>query len=359
MKTTLRKVLSLTLALVLVLALAACGGAASTSQADKSAAPAESGATAESKTDGGATTDGKDLKVGMLLPGTINDHGWNAEAHRGLMLIKEELGAEVHFTERVAASDYEEVFRGYAEMGCQIVYGHGYEFGEAAMAVAAEFPDTFFIVTSADFEKAPNVASLQNLNNEQGFLAGVVAALESKSGVVGVIGGMQIPSITLFVEGFKDGAKHINPDIKVLTAYTGDFDDVAKVKEQALAFVKEGADVLTHDADQAGLGMFEAVNESEGILAVGAVGDQYEQAPGKVITSATNMLSKAILLSAEYYIENTLEPKVYNFGVAEGVVELADFRDYPISDENKATIEETAEKIASGDIKVDYRPTGE
>ena len=352
---TFKKALCLTLALMLVFALAACGGAASSAApapAESTAAPAESTA-AESTAPAGDS----ELMVGMLLPGTINDHGWNAEAHRGLMLIEETLGATVNFTEKVAASDYEEVFRGYADMGCNIVYGHGYEFGEAALAVAPDYPDTMFIVTSADFEMEPNVCSLQNRNNEQGFIAGVVAALHSESGVVGTIGGMQIPSITLFMEGFKDGAKYINPDIKVLDAYTGNFDDVAKVKETALAMIKEGADVLTHDADQAGLGMFEAVLENEGVLAVGSVGDQYEQAPGRVITSATNELGSAILLSAEMYLDGSLEPIVYQFGVAEGVVNLADFRDFPITAENKATIEEVMEKIASGEIVVEYRPT--
>lgn len=356
-----KKLLSLTLALMLVFALAACGGGAS-SAAPASTAPASTAAESTAPASTGSTggsVDGSNLQVGMLLPGTINDQGWNAEAYRGLMLVQDELGATVNFSESVAASDYEEVFRGYAEMGCQIVYGHGYEFGEAAMAVAPDYPDTFFVVTSADFEKAPNVCSLQNLNNEQGFLAGVVAALESETGKVGVVGGMQIPSITLFVEGFKDGAAYINPDIEVLATYTGDFEDVAKVKETALAMIKEGADVVTHDADQAGLGVFEAVMESpDNVKAVGSVGDQYDQAPGRVVTSATNQLGGAILLAAQYYLEGKLEPMVYKFGVAEGVVDVADYRDYPISAENKTAIQEVKDKIISGDIVVEYRPTG-
>lgn len=351
-----KKVVSLVLAIVLMLALAACGGGASSSAAPaaSSGAAASSAPAAGSSAAPAASTSGEPLKVALLMGGPINDQGWNAEAYRGLQEVQEKLGAEIQYTENVEASDFEEVFRGYAEMGFDLVIGHGFQFGDAAKAVATQYPDTFFAVTSSDVNQAPNVAGLQNLNNEQGFLAGALAAMETKSGIVGCVGGMEIPSITAYVEGFKQGVAYVNPDVKVLANYTGDFKDVAAAKQMAEAMIKEGADIITHDADASGAGVFEAVNEGpEGTYVIGAIDDQYELSPERTITSAMSKLGGAIVLAAEYAQEGSLEAKGYQFGINEGVVYLADFRDYPISEENKATLQDIQDKIASGEIVVE------
>lgn len=347
-----KKFLSLAIALVLMLALAACGGGASGSAAPAasgSAAPAGSSAAPASKAGGS----GEPMKVALLMGGPINDQGWNAEAYRGLLEVQDKLGAEIQYTENVQASDFEEVFRGYAEMGYDLVIGHGFQFGDAAKAVATQYPDTFFAITSSDVNQAPNVAGLQNLNNEQGFLAGALAAMETKSGIVGCVGGMEIPSITAYVEGFKQGAAYVNPEVKVLANYTGDFKDVAAAKQMAEAMIKEGADIITHDADASGAGVFEAVNEApEGTYIIGAIDDQYELSPERTITSAMSKLGGAIVLAAEYVQDGSIEAKGYQFGINEGVVYLADFRDYPISEENKTALADLEAKISSGEITV-------
>ena len=90
--------------------------------------------------------DGK-LKVAILLPGVITDQGWNTLAYNALKTVEKNLGAEIAYTENTPASDYEEIFRGYANAGFDVVMGHGYEFGDAALLVAKEFLDKYFIVT--------------------------------------------------------------------------------------------------------------------------------------------------------------------------------------------------------------------
>lgn len=340
-----KKVLSVVLAIMLVAMLAACGGGGSSAAASSTAPAASSTAPGSSA----PAADTGAFKVALLLPGTINDHGWNAEAYDGLQLIKDELSAEVAYTEKVAASDYEEVFRGYADMGYNLIIGHGFEFGDAAKAVAPQYPDVMFAVTSSDVNQAPNLCGINNLNNQQGFLAGALSALVTKSKIVGAIGGMEIPSITAYIDGFKQGVEYIDPSIEVKTTFTGDFDDVAKCKQTAQAMIAEGADVVSHDADQAGLGVIEAVDEADGVFTVGAIADQYDLAPDVVLTSVMNKLSIAMLRAAELCQKGELQAQAYNFGVHEGTILLADFRG-SVDPEIEQQVHDIYDKLVSGEI---------
>lgn len=295
----------------------------------------------------------KKFRVGLLLPGTINDQGWNATAYAGLMKIKEGLGAEVAFAEKVAPSDYEEVFRGYASQGYDVVFGHGFEFGDAAKKVAKEFPKVKFIVTSTTIFQEPNVSSIKNDSLQQGFLAGVVAGLLTKSNVIGSVGGMEIPPITEYNKGFEMGSKYVNPKVKALTAITGSFDDAAKAKETAVAMIKQGADIVTHDADQAGLGVIEAAKANK-VPAIGAVGDQASLAPDLIITSALNDMAKAFVVAAKMAKDGSLKPQSYTMGVKEGVVGLAPFRNFEgkLTAEQKAKIQEVLKDLETGKLDV-------
>lgn len=365
-KSMVSKVAALAAAALMGLSLTGCAGSTAGSAKSDTAATAASqtaasSEAAESKAETGTPSkeaqaiNPADYKVALLLPGTANDKGWNQEAYEGLQMVEKEIGCKTAYSEKVAATDYENVFRGYADQGFNLIIGHGYEFADAAMKVAPDYPDSMFCITSADVYQEPNVCSLENLNGEQGFLAGAVAAMATKSGVVASIGGMEVPSIVYFNQGFVQGAAYVNPQVKALTALTGDFDDAAKVKEQANAFIQQGADVITHDADAAGLGIFEAAKENEGVYAIGSVGDQYDMLPEKTLTSATNQISKAILLAAQYQVAGTLKPTSYQFGVKEGVIGLADFRDLKsvFTDDQLKELEGIQERISNGEIKVE------
>ena len=299
--------------------------------------------------------DPKDVKVALVLPGSVNDKGWNQEAYDGLEKIKD-LGCQTAYSENVQASDYETIFRGYADQGFNVVFGHGTEFEDAAEKVAEDYPDTIFCITSSDISQDPNVCSLQNLNNEQGFIAGVVAALATESKKVAAIGGMEIPSIQSYIMGFEQGVEYVDNGTEALTAYTGDFSDATKVKEQANAFIEQGADIVSQDADEAGLGLFEAIKDApDGVYAIGAVKDQYDECPGKVLTSATNQIGDAMEVAIEDYMKEGLEAKCYKFGINEGVIGLADYHDCAdvLTDEEKQFVTDTMDKIASGEIEVE------
>lgn len=291
----------------------------------------------------------KKLKVALLLPGTINDNGWNATAYNGLMLMEKDLGAEVSYTEKVPFSDFEEIFRNYAAQGFNLIIGHGDEFKDAGMRVAKEYPDAKFLITSTDKFQAPNLASENTNPAEMGFLTGVVAAIATKTNVVGAVGGMELISITAACDGFVAGAKYINPDIKATVTMTGDFDDALKAKEAAKALITEGADVVMLDADQAGLGVIEACQE-KGVYAVSSIAPQHELAPDTVLGSGISDVPLAMELVAKHVMEGTFEAKFYEFGLAEGAVYFVPNPKFESIYKDK--LNEVIEDIKSGKINV-------
>lgn len=260
------------------------------------------------------------FKVGLLTPGPVSDGGWNAGAYEALQDIKKELGAEVSNQQVATPADFEQGFRGYAQQGFSVVFGHGFEFQDPALRVAKDFPGTKFVVSSGSVS-AKNVASLQFDLDQATYLAGMLAASLSKTGRAGCIGGIELPVIKKTFDGFIAGAKSINPDFVVTTAYTGNFEDVAAARAAAGAMISQGADFLIHNADAAGLGVFQAAKD-HGILAFGTNGDQSSAAPDTVLASATISIPAAFLHEAKAAKDGTFEGRVVQEGLAGGAIQL-------------------------------------
>ena len=224
------------------------------------------------------------FKVALLSPGPVSDAGWNALAYEGLLRIRDELGAEISQIQTKTPAEFEEGFRDYARRGFNLVFGHGFEFQDAAAAVSPDFPKTVFITTSGNTVRK-NVAPLRFMLEEATYLEGMMAAMLSKTGKAGVVGGMEIPSVKSTVVAFDAGAKSVKPNFQIVTAYIGNWDDVGAAKEAALAQIQQGADYLFHNADAAGLGVFQAAQQG-GARAFGANKNQNDVAPDVVIASA-------------------------------------------------------------------------
>ncbi len=295
--------------------------------------------------------DNVNLKVALILSGTANDQGWNAVAYDGLKLIEEKIGAKTAYAEKISQSDQEEAFRNYAEDGYDVIIAHGFEFGDAALKVAGDFPDIKFIVTSTDISQGPNVGSLDVSNTQQGFLQGVVAAVTTKTGIVAAIEGMVIPPGIQALQGFEAGAKYTNPDLTVLHAFTGDYEDAAKAKEVALIMIDKGADVIMQNVDQAGLGVFQAAVASD-VLAIGSASDQSSLAPDNIITSGLVDFPQAFEKVVELIQNNQWEPQLYSMGVREGVISLAPYRNFDsrLTQEQKDIIQKAVDDIKAGKI---------
>ncbi len=292
-----------------------------------------------SETEGGSEPAEEISKVALVLVGPINDGGWNALAYNGLVRIGENYdNVETSYAENVPYSDYEDVYRMYAEQGFDLVIGHGFEFSDVSAKVSAEYPDTNFVVVNGA-NVGENLASVSIDNGQVGFMAGALAAMLSESGKVGSIGGLEIPPIVQMVKAFVAGAEYINPDIEVVTAMTGSFEAVAECKEIAVAMVADGADVLMADADQSNLGAIEAADEGD-VYYVGVNADLSAAAPDTVVTTA--LVDGGVMFTYIYdkFLDGTLEGDYYNIGLKEGAAALAPWGAFEdkISDEIKADL---------------------
>ena len=265
------------------------------------------------------------FRVALLTPGSIADGGWNAGAYEGLLAIRDELGAEVRHVETRTPAEFEDGFRDFAARGFALVFGHGFEYQEAAARVGAEFPETVFITTSGNTVR-DNVAPMVFELEQATYLCGVLAARITESGVLGLIGGIDLPSIRSTFIAFAAGARSVRPEVEVREVFIGNFDDTAAAREAALALIEEGADVLMHQANNAGRGVFRAASDrsraGQRVFAFGTNRNQNAMAPDVVLASATLDIPAALLEVARRVREGRFTPAPLRLGLADGIVAL-------------------------------------
>lgn len=260
------------------------------------------------------------FRVALLTPGPVSDAGWNALAYEGLLTIRDTLPANVSQVETKTPADFEEAFRDYASRGFHLVFGHGFEFQDAAARVSAEFPHTVFITTSGSTVR-PNVAPIRFLLEEATYLMGVMTAHLSQTGKAGAIGGIEIPPLTSTFMAFAAGAKSVNPDFQVIISYIGNWEDVGAAKQAALALIRQGCDILIPNADAASLGVFQAAQES-GILTFGTNRNQNDIAPDVIVASGAIDIPAAFLQIAQEVRTGTFRSRIIRLGMREGVITL-------------------------------------
>jgi basic membrane lipoprotein Med (substrate-binding protein (PBP1-ABC) superfamily) len=266
------------------------------------------------------------FRVALLTPGSIADGGWNAGAYEGLGEIRDQFGADVRHVETRTPADFEEGFRDFAGRGFDLIFGHGFEYQEAAAKVAAEFPDTIFITTSGNTLR-PNVAPMVFELEQAIYLCGFMAARMTETGTLGLIGGIDLPSIRSTFIAFRGGAQAARPEVVVRDVFIGNFDDTAAAREAARALLEEGADLLLHQANDAGRGVFRAVSErardGARVFAFGTNRDQNGMAPEVVLASATLDIPAAFVEVAGRVRNGTFRPEPLRLGMSEGIVALA------------------------------------
>ena len=275
-----------------------------------------------SGTAGQAKSSTNGFKVALVTTGPVSDQGWNAGAYQGLLAIRDSLGAHISNVQTQTPAEIDENFRQYGAQGYNLVFGHGFEYQDPAMRVAPSFPHTDFVTTSG-VKTAPNVAGVSFAFSDGAYLAGIVAGAASHSGVIGVIGGTQLPPVVAAFTAFESGARSVNPNVKVLTAYVGDWQDASAAHEQALAQIARGADVIFQDADAAGLGVFQAARESKTVRVIGSNSDQNSVAPEVTLGSVVIDLPRAMMIIARDVKNGTFKGHVYNLGETDGVVRWA------------------------------------
>ena len=259
------------------------------------------------------------FRVALLTPGPISDQAWNSSAYEGLLRIRDTLRAEVSHIQTRTPAEFDENFRQYGAKGFSLVIGHGFEFQDAAQRVGPEYPATIYATTGGS-GVGPNIAPLSFAFDEPSYLAGIAAAAVSKSGVLGAIGGTELPPVRASFLAYAAGARSVNPKVKVLTSYIGNWEDAGAGKEQALAQIARGADVIFQNADAAGLGIFQAVREARGVWIIGANADQNSIAPAVTLGSVVIDIPHAFLLLAREVREQRFTPRVIRFDTATDVV---------------------------------------
>jgi basic membrane protein A len=290
-------------------------------------------------------------RIGILIPGSKSDKGWMESGYDGLVAAQKAHGdkIKVQMIENINYADMEQALTNLASKN-QLVIGVGGQTQAAVIKIAKRFPKTkFSIVGGNKGESLPNVAGYDVKQAEIAFVAGAAAAMLSKNGAVSYVGGMEIPSIVNAGKEFGKGAAYINPKIKYVENYTGDFDDVAKSKEATLAAIAQGADVHYHILNLGLRGMEQAAKE-KGTKIIGSYTDRCGSDPLYVAYSITG-----VGYQVEYAIKELVsggwKAGYKPFGLAMGA-KASDMVICGGTAAQKTKLEEIKKDILSGKIKV-------
>ncbi len=289
-----------------------------------------------------------DFKVGLVLDkGGKDDKSFNAAAFKGSQEAQKAFkGVTFKVLEGRDDNSSEPMLRSLAEKKFDLIIAVGFSQGEAVKKVAAQFPDRKFVIIDSEVQ-APNVRSIMFEEHQGSFVVGAIAALTSKTGKLGFIGGMDIPLIRRFQLGYEAGAKFVNKDVSVMSNYagvTGDaWNNPPKGKELALAQYGAGADVIFAAAGATGMGLFDAAEEKKK-LAIGVDSNQNWVKPGRVLTSMLKRVDVAVYKVTEEAKDGKFAAGVTRYGLeSQGV-------DFALDENNKALI--TPEILAkANDIK--------
>lgn len=310
------------------------------------------------------TTDDKTnskIKVGLVFDiGGRGDKSFNDAAYNGLQRAKKDFGIEFEVIDPGDGADRESALRKLASKNdIGLVFAVGFIFTEDITTVAKDFSEKKF--GCIDYTVTPNInipdnlAALEFKEEEGSFLVGAIAGLLTKTNKVGFLGGMESALIKKFENGYVKGVNYVNPDCKVFVGYVSvsadGFKNPGKGKEISLSQYSNGADIVYHASGLSGLGLFEAARE-EKKLAIGVDLDQYNEAPGFVLTSMTKQVDEVIYQTIKDFLDSKFSGGVKTLGLKENGI------DYVYNENNKKLItkeirdkvEEIRTKIISREI---------
>jgi basic membrane protein A len=309
----------------------------------------------------------ENMKSGLVFDvGGRGDKSFNDAAFAGLERAQKELGIAFEYLEPGEGADREASLRQLASDGSiKAIVGAGFIFTDDITAVAKDFPEKKFICIDYSIDPSktipPNLAAITFKEEEGSFLVGALAALASKSGVIGFVGGMDSPLIRKFQKGYENGAKYVRPSIKVVVGYAGltgeGFKNPNKGKELALTQFSQNADVIYHASGITGQGVFEAARE-KARLVIGVDMNQENEAKtadGKplVLTSMVKVVDEIVFKEIAAVKNGTFKGGHKVLGLAEnGVNYIYNDKNKPlISDSAKAVVESLRAKLIAGEIK--------
>ncbi|QDX91312.1 BMP family ABC transporter substrate-binding protein [Brevibacillus laterosporus] len=300
----------------------------------------------------------KHLKIGMVTAtGTVNDNSFNQMTWESLQKFGIDTGAEVQYLQSASDSDIIPNLNQFIKDKWDLTFGVGFLMSEQVQKVAKDNPEAKIAIIDSVVD-APNVTSIVFKEHEGSYLAGVAAALSSKTGKIGFLGGIEMPVIKRFEAGFTAGAKAAKPDIKIVPIYTGAFDKPDLGKSTASTMFNQGVDIVFHAASSTGDGLFNEAKDrhakGENVWVIGVDMDQ-AKVFGEDITM-TSMVKRVD--EATYRVSTDLlngkfdGGKAVSLGLKENGVGLAESTKKNISDDVWKKIEEFKQKIINGEITV-------
>ena len=298
----------------------------------------------------------KNFKVGLVLsPGGLGDKSFNDSAYAGLIKAEKELGVEVKYVVPNTQTEDLEFLRDFAENDYDLIIGIGFLMKDSLEGVAKEYPNEHFVLIDEPID-LPNVKTATFDEAEGSFIAGALAGMMTETNVIGFIGGMDMPLIKRFGNGYSAGAKYVNPKVKYFSAYVGGdhpFTDPAKGKEMALSMIDSKADVVYHAAAGSGMGVIEAAKE-RGVYAIGVDSDQDYVAPGVVLTSMVKKVDMSIFLIIKETIEKGFSAGRKTFDLSNGGVGITELKytKEEIGKEKLKKLEQIKKDVMSGKIDV-------
>jgi len=315
------------------------------------------------------TSSGGALKVALLINGTLGDKSFHDSANNGITMIRDRLGCQVKVVEvGYDDSKWEPAFRDLMDEKHDIVICGTWQMQEIVSKVAPEYPNQKVIVydTSMDYASDTrgafkNIYSIEYKQNEGSYLAGILAAKMSKTGIIGFVGGMDNTVIRDFLVGYIQGAKEVVPNIKVIPSFVGNFSDTAKAKELTFAQYQMGADVVFSVASNAGEGTLQASKERNRLV-IGVDSDQamlYQSSDPVLANLIMSSMLKRVDQSIFLAVQQSMEGKLawgsrVALGINEDCIGLADNPIYQrvVPADVRQVISGYTDRIKANQIKV-------
>lgn len=363
-----KKIVAIILSMSMIMtSLMGCGKTSEETQtAQQNSESNEAGQEKEQDTEKEEAPSQEDVRIALLLSGNLGDMSFLDSANKGTSQIMADYGAQVKVIEMGSdATKYETNVLDASDEGYDIIIGSGWQLQEPFQNVAKDYPDIKYIIFDAAVDYAAgdcsNVYSISYKSNEAAYLAGIMAANMSKTSILGFLGGADGAVINDFMIGFIEGARSVDPDIKVICGYVDDYSDSPKCKEMALAQYNQGADIIFTAAGASGIGTLEAAKET-GNYAIGVDSDQAmlyaesDPAQAQLIPASVMKNVDATLVRAYEMIQEGTLPwgQEEALGLSDGAVGLSDNEFYQklVPEDVKVKIDEASDAIARGEISV-------
>jgi basic membrane protein A len=304
---------------------------------------------------GGGGADGK-FRVAVVMPSAINDLAFSQSMYDALQDIQNEMGEEnfefVYSDNMFVVDDAAAAIRDYASEGYNLIIAHGSQYGGSLQEIAPDFPETSFMWgTAGDTMGLENLFAYEAFSQEGGYVNGVMAAALSESGVIGVVGPIEVGDAKLYVDGFIAGAKATKPDIQVNVNYIGSFSDVALASEAAQTHAEAGADALTGTAQMV-VGAI-GVAEERGLPWFGTQSNQTSLAPDIVVACQVYDWTVVLDEIIELVKGGTYGGDAYVVTLENGGLLIEYNEGYNLSAEVKSMAEEAIQGIKDGTITIE------